>query len=400
MRRSVLWIALLALVATSCARGAEAGTETRTILADFRHDEFASIFLKFFPRVVTVRPGDTLQFKQTWTGEPHTVTMGTTVDTAMATVVPFIEMQEKGEPLPEEEPPEVREAFKPLPYFFGEDPNLPNQTVAQPCYLDSGTPPTDGKPCSKRKQPVFKGTQAYYNSGYIHYSGARGNKFSVKLSKDLQPGIYNYYCAVHGPLMSGQVVVKPEGSKIPSQDEVNKKARTEIEKIAAPVLKAFREAKAGKAKIRETPLTGNLAGYGTEEQFEVGISEFIPRTIKAKVGEKVTWKIVGDHTISFDVPKYFPIVSVKRDGTVQYNPKLHDPAGGSPPIPEEQQSDSDSPPKPLVIDGGTWGGSGFFSSGLIFGEPYAEYSLRFSKPGKYKFACLVHPPMVGTIEIR
>ena len=31
---------------------------------------------------------------------------------------------------------------------------------------------------------------------------------------------------------------------------------------------------------------------------------------------------------------------------------------------------------------------------------YAQYTLRFSKPGTYKYACLVHPAMVGTITIK
>jgi plastocyanin len=28
-----------------------------------------------------------------------------------------------------------------------------------------------------------------------------------------------------------------------------------------------------------------------------------------------------------------------------------------------------------------------------------DYTLRFSEPGSYQFACLIHPPMVGTVNV-
>ena len=87
----------------------------------------------------------------------------------------------------------------------------------------------------------------------------------------------------------------------------------------------------------------------------------------------------SDHTVSFDVPEYFPVIQFAKNGKVSLNPKLEPPAGGSPALPK-----SDGPPgygPPVSIDGGTYDGSGFFSSGLFGGEPYAEYTLRFSKAG-------------------
>ena len=38
----------------------------------------------------------------------------------------------------------------------------------------------------------------------------------------------------------------------------------------------------------------------------------------AKVGEKVTWKVIGGHTLSFDVPEYLPILEFKPDGSVDF----------------------------------------------------------------------------------
>jgi len=68
--------------------------------------------------------------------------------------------------------------------------------------------------------------------------------------------------------------------------------------------------------------------------------------------------------------------------------------------PEPEGPPSDGPPPPVNIDGGTWDGTGYFSSGLFGGEGNSHYSVRISKPGKYQYACLVHPAMVGTLVVK
>ncbi|MGH2705702.1 MAG: hypothetical protein ACRDJ4_11575 [Actinomycetota bacterium] len=416
--RKLCLLALVALVATSCggSAGTSAGPQARTLRVDFSHDEFSSFFLAYFPRTMNLRPGDTAVFKQTWTGEPHSVTMGTLVDRMMAIANPFVEKFLAGQDLPDEEPPELEEALKPLPWMF--DDNGPAQNAAQPCYLDEGTPPAEStQTCAKHPQPAFNGRQTYYNSGFIPYEGPGGNEFKVKLAEDIKPGTYFYYCNFHGPVMSGKVIVGPTGTNIPTQDEVNKGARDEIERMAKPLKRdleklkdrAFVPPKEELANLRRLGLLrgskfqGNLAGFYTDAPgVEGGINDFIPSTIKAKVGEKVSWVVLGQHTISFNVPKYFPIISVKSDGAVEYNPKIEPPAGGAPEPPEsnsDEEGGEGGPPKPVVVDAGTWNGNGFYSSGLMGADPYLLYSMRFSRPGKYRYACLVHPPMVGTLEV-
>jgi plastocyanin len=418
--------AAFALVLPSCARGA-GGAQTRTVLVDFSHDEFASFFLEYFPRQITVRPGDTVDFKQTWTGEPHSVTMGTLVDEAINTLKPAIQRFREGasEEQVSEEFPELEarfeELFAPLPSMAKEGEGYEAaQNGAQPCYLNEGTAPTDpDTPCTEeqQKQPAFNGRQSYYNSGYIHYAGPQGNKFTVKLADDIAPATYNYYCNLHGPLMSGEIVVAAKGSGIPSQSEVNRQTRDEIEKMAAPLREEYQKAQQGRLEVPEEfrPLasglgalkdgrffSGNLAGVVPEPEeggfVNGGIFDFVPKTVRAKAGEKVSWLVIGPHTISFNVPRFFPVIDVKSDGTVETNPKINEPAGGSPPLPEQPEG-AEGPPEPLVIDGGSWGGSGFFSSGFIEGFPLAVYSLTFTRPGSYRYACLIHPKMVGTVEV-
>jgi plastocyanin len=405
----------IALVGAGCATGTSGSataSQSRTVLVDYSHDEFASFVPDYFPRKVAVHPGDTVVFKQTWTGEPHSVTMGTLVDPLMEAVKPFIKKAAAGEEIPDEPPAEIAELEKPLPWLYADEGKVA-QNGAQPCYLESGTPPTDADspcPAERQVQPSFNGRQTFYNSGFIPYQGARGNTYSVQFANDIKPGVYNYYCNLHGEFMSGEVEVRPKGAAIPTQLDVNRAARREIDRAITPLVKEFAkakarrivppdEAKAALLKPGEKYFSGNLAGLVTDDDMAHGmINEFVPRTIRTKVGEPVTWVIFGGHTVSFGVPRYFPIIEVGKDGTVTRNPKLDPPAGGSPPLPERAE-DEDGPPKPVVIDGGTWDGDGFFSSGLIEPDSYGQYTLRFSKPGRYRYACLVHPPMVATVVV-
>ncbi|HVE91681.1 MAG TPA: hypothetical protein VNE62_05215 [Actinomycetota bacterium] len=400
---------VMALAMSGCAgQGAESeGGDKRTVLADYSHDEFASFFLDYFPGKVSVRPGDTVEFRQTWTGEAHSVTMGTLVDHMMSLVKPYKEAAERGEEIPDEEPPEVAKAFEELPWMF-EDEGSVAQNAAVPCYLREGSPPKDANaPCepNQRKQPAFDGRFSYYNSGFIPYTGAKGNIFRVKMAEDIKPGTYSYYCNLHGPFMSGDIEVKPKSASIPSQEQVNRQARREIQQASAPLKDIFGLARKGKpVEVSEgVTIASPFSGLGAEKVEHAGINEFIPKTLKVKAGEKVSWKFVGYHTISFNVPRYFPIIETSsKTGKVTRNPKLDPPAGGAPKVelPDFDAPKPEGPPQPKVVDAGTWNGKGFYSSGLIGSPPYLEWSLRITKPGKYRYACLVHPPMVGTLEVQ
>ena len=471
MKRLRACVVAFVLITSACLRPGGGGEE-RTVLVDFSHDEFASAMFDNFPGEVRVPQGAKIVFKQTWTGEPHTVTGGTLVDEMMRKGGPLLafftayegllaagvdvpDPEVEGEDIPwadvlrtveraEEEPAsaeffdaydalveqdvgfpprddpgdatvaDIDKALGPLEEEVFESNSLPwaidetddgeafiTQNAGQPCYIDSGKPPKDtDEPCADddQRQPAFDGKAAYYNSGMIPYEGQRGNTFEVELADDIEPGDYWFYCAVHGPGQSTKVNVVDAGTDVPSAEEVSREARQEISDFSRPMLEAFRDARDGEIEVDGETLEGPFSGlpvpvHGT-------INEFVPRTIETEVGEPVTWKIMGaDHTITFDVPEYFPIMRFARNGEVTFNPRLQEPAGGSPPIPT---NDHDGPPgtgPPREVDGGTYDGSGFFSSGLFGGEPFATYTLRFSKPGTYKYACLLHPPMVGTVEV-
>ena len=397
MRRITVAIAVaLAVLNAGCANPESASQ--RIVRVDFQQDEFASHFWRFFPQTVHARPGDEVVFRQEWTGEPHTVTFGTIVDD----VVPKIDaLETKFADLDETDEEAVADAEAEYARTAGELPSFdPYQDVAskaasQPCYLESGRPPADpDEACREREQPAFDGRHAYYSSGFIAPEGSRGNVFRMPVSDDTPTGTYRFYCVVHFPQMQGRLIVLPKGRELPSTQEVNRRARDEIEEVASPLRKAFTQARRGDVTYQGDDLEPPLAGYHAGDEFTVAIDEFVPKTWRARANEPITWTIIGAHTISFDVPEYLPIYTVLADGTVQRNPKVDRAAGGSPKAPPV-----DFTRHRLDIDGGTWDGSGFISSGLLGSEPYSTYTLRISKPGRYRYACLVHPKMVGTLIV-
>jgi hypothetical protein len=102
--------------------------------------------------------------------------------------------------------------------------------------------------------------------------------------------------------------------------------------------------------------------------------------------------------VSFDVTRYFPILVIDKAGMVRLDKRVN--SGGGPKFPDNYP---DGAGDTFIVDGGTWGGSGFHSSGVSPNTPEnaaAGYSLTFSKAGTYQYACLIHPKMVGTVVVK
>jgi len=416
MKRLLTTAVVLALASVSCLGGSG---NTRTVLVDFQHEQFNSFFSQYFPNNVAVHPGDTVVFRQTWTGEPHSVTMGAYADQFAKLLTPYFKLYAKGgyAALPQQEPKFLMDFERAhLTEMFDQNSGKPNQNGAQPCFLAHGVAPRSrNKPCSKahQKQPEFTGRQTYYNSGFIPYEGPTGDTYTVKISPNAKPGKHFFYCNYHGPFMSGWLTIAPKTKKVPSQTTVNREARKQIDKSAAPLLAAYRSAvkgdfvipndaaqaveQAGFAKmVNGKPIfNGWFAGLGVEGSDNGTINSFIPKTLNAKVGQKLSWVMIGSHTISFNVPKYFPLMTVAKNGTVSRNPKLDTPAGGAPKPKEQSPNDQG----PNIDDAGSWNGHGFWSTGVVDSNNFAVISIRITKPGTYNFACLIHPPMIGTLVV-
>lgn len=410
------------LVAVSLSACGSRGPATRhEVLVDYHEDRFAAVVAAFLPDTVSAHPGDVIHFHQTWNGEPHTVTMGTLVETALKAfdpVLPKLAAGEQGDP---EVNAHFASDFAHVPAMVDfPDTTKVLQTGAQPCFLDQGVPPTDGTPCAKRAQPSFDGRQALYSSGFIPYSGTSANTFDVHLAADIAPGTYRYFCTYHGPAMQGRIVVRPRRVKVPGRAAVAHAAVRQEADRARAAYSALTTATSGRFDTIRAAAAAHLApvppdvasqvrgdyfaGYGYEGPgagpagfFDT--NEFVPHAITTRVGEKVTWLFVGNHTVSFDVPRYFPQFAVADDGRVRFDHRADAPVGG----PGFPASPPSNPPPLFVVDGGTWNGRGFRSSGLpgelTEQDVIAGFSLTFTRPGSYTYACLIHPRMVGTVVV-
>jgi plastocyanin len=395
-RKALILLVGVAFIASACgkdnkkssSKSSKAATEaaaTRTVNVDGQTDKFNSAFLAYFPNEVQVRPGDTVDFKEIWTGEPHSVTMGTLVEAGLSAA--------KAAP-PNGPPPP---GFASLPVMLPEGPGDANQTAAQPCFLDSEKPPADAtKACPKVPQPAFNGRQSYYNSGFL----PEGKTFSVKLADDVSPGAYHYYCNLHGADMSGTITVKPKGTAIPSAAEVENAGKSQLDEHVNKLVAPYTDAKAGKGLPAGATA---VAGFGGDDQAAL-INEFLPPVIDAKVGQKVTWAVIGPHTISFGAdPALQNFLTVAPDGAVHLNPKSMGPAGGPGVTPATPTGPPPTGPPKLgkVTDGGKYDGTGFKSSGFVppGPPPFPGYSLTFTKAGTYSYNCLIHPKMGGVVKV-
>jgi plastocyanin len=398
-RCCVALMSLVVLALPACGGGSSnAGGATRTILTDYNYDQFATSYLGFFPTVARVHPGDTIDFKQAWTGEPHTVTMGTLADNLGKFMGPYVK---KTRPVPGEGDTsldqEFEAAYKGLPEFFGDDDAL-HQEAAQPCYLATGDVP-DRKPCPQVSQPAFNGRQVFYNSGFIRYEGNNGNHFKVRLADDLAPGEHFFFCLIHGPLMGGFLQVKAKGEAVDSQSALSQQARKDLAPVTARIKKLDKAASEHKDVPAGVDIVEGGNGYEDGGIPPFFVDEFYPSAFRAKVGQKVTWRVSG-HTVSFKVPKYGPQIIIGDDGTVKFNPKAYKAQGG-PGYPDQppggQSEQSGGEPPPVNVDAGNYDGSRFLSSGVPSGTML--YSITFTKPGTYQYACLIHPRMVGKVTV-
>jgi plastocyanin len=406
LRLVVVLLAVASALAGCGGGGGNSDHETRTVLVDYAHDEMQTSMIDFFPHIVTVHPGDTVRFRQFWTGEAHNVTFGTVFNDALGRIRHRLDAT----PRPTAADVEADLAVvSPLPSILGTGGAfVVNQNGAQPCYLAKGVPPSDPQQaCPRRAQPAFTGRESYYSSGFIPHEGDGANQFDLPLAADIDPGEYHYYCTLHGVGQSGTVVVAPTARAIPAQSAVSHAARAAIERdFAEPLRQATAQAASGTVTVAGTAYKTPLAGVAADgirswtgvthqrhlEHRHGSVNQFVPTTVHTGVGQAVTWTFMGRHTVSFNVPKFFPIFSVAESGRVDINPNAHRPVGfpgRAPDLPATQKAS---------VDAGTWDGEGFRSSGLdwLAGD---RFSLAFSRPGTYLLACLVHPGMVGKVVV-
>jgi plastocyanin len=224
---------------------------------------------------------------------------------------------------------------------------------------------------------------AYANSGLTSRDKLTGSY----LLRFAHAGTFRLYCLVHRG-MSVLVRVVPKGRSIPSPAQVRATARAQLRAAIdrARHLERFKPA-------RLTVLAGHDAG-------PVAWMRFFPQHLRIRVGQTVTFAVDSNHephTISFGPEAYTGAIErtlVAPQPTTDGPPALiFNPLG---------IYRSDPPGAPLLYTGANHG-NGFLNSGMLDTDPHTpdpdRVRITFTKPGTYRFECVIHPDMDGTITV-
>jgi len=375
------------------------GAQTFTVNVDGSNPKANQTFLAYYPDVVRVHAGDTVVFHEVGNGEPHTATLGTLANNAVAAFAKLSAAQQNNPPA------SALKADAKLPGLFPQGPGDAVQASANPCYLGAGVVPSSKAPCAQTSPTAFNGSQSFYNSGWLD-SNAR---FTVHLSSSTPPGTYRYLCLLHREGMSGTIIVVPSSKSVPSpsaQSALGRKQLAAAEAQAGPIVGVVRQGLQALAAAKHVKLPASVTA-GTAPVLAggpAGIDEYGPKTVKIPVGGSVTWYLLGPHSITFNSTKANnDIRRVAPDGTVHINSAAIAPAGGPGEPGRPPTGGSQAHPKLVVVARTTWNGSGFLNSGVFgnsHGPPTIEgYRITFTRAGTYRYLCTVHDHMKGTIVV-
>ena len=294
----------------------------------------------FFPHQLTIHQGDTIQWQGMAIGF-HSID----VPSNGGTDLPFI--------LSTNTTAAGLTDFAGNPFWFNGQPNL---AFNPKLFAASGAGTYDGSARADSGLPV-----------------GRPAAFKLTFAK---PGTYVYYCDLHYG-MRGIVVVAPKSTKIPSQAQ-------EVEAIAT---QQSRDTKVAKA-LAHTRVSGGVS-VGVSGNDSVEVLAMFPRTMNVPTGATVTFSMpttTGEvHTATFGPSDYLKplntsITNPTPAATVVYPSSQH----GSIEVP------------------GTHGNGFANSGGLDRGDdaPFrSQAKFTFTAPGTYRYVCLLHPFMRGTIVV-
>lgn len=177
----------------------------------------------------------------------------------------------------------------------------------------------------------------FANSGFLR----QGQRWTITFTR---AGTYRYYCLLHFPGMFGVVMVRPR----PAASQ-NYSVRT---------------------------------GYGSNTS---GADVYFPDDLTVHVGSTVTWYGAVFHTISFAPAA---VIAALRPQLIVPVPHK----GGPPKL-------TLNPKIALASGGNIENGSGLYINSGILQPQHNTFSVTFTKPGVYHYACLVHFGMDGVIRV-
>ncbi len=339
MKRSAAALIIgLGLIAASCATE-PAGPLTFSAQADAPSTSGKLLqFSSFYPGTIKARPGDTVVIVNKGPGAPHTVSFGIKADRS-------------------NQPPPIL-------------PTGDNPAVFENCVTPQ-EPTNKMTSCPTKTTTPGEYTGSGYWNGFMSPASvpapAAAKQVTLKLASSINPGEYSFICILHGPMV-GKLQVVGDDADRDSITEFNEARDKEVS-----------DAQARAANIPEPPVAGKTpatvaAGWSGGP---VAVNEFFPKEISVKAGSQVSFEAFSPfepHTVTFGGPK---------SGVVEQQPQLLSPSG--------------------VKSGGAYT-SGVTNSGIygVKGGPVfppGPFVLSFPNAGTYKYTCVLHPGMEGTVKV-
>jgi plastocyanin len=271
-----------------------------------------------------------------------------------------------------------------------------NPFVAPQDQLISGANDEAGQPFWFNGQPNLGFNPVLItNQGYgkkLTYNGKKAVLSGLQIAPKNKPmkvkfakaGNYTYFCNLH-PGMKGVVHVRAASKKVPS-------AKADKAVLAKQVSRDFKIAKglANTIVPAKTVFVGSAGPHGVEY-----FGMFPLKGLTVHVGDSVNFQMskgsFEDHTASFGPGD--PATGTGYLGQIAatlqaptFDPRLVYPSDAAP-----------------ATYSSTTHGNGFWSTGVLDrsnATPLpARNSVTFGVPGTYKFYCLIHPFMVGTVNV-
>jgi plastocyanin len=238
--------------------------------------------------------------------------------------------------------------------------------------------------------PTFAAVSAYGKK--FTYTGAKQVESGLPANEKAKPmtvkftkaGTFKVYCDLH-PGMAATVTVAKKGAKIPTA----KQDAAAIKKQADAAVKAAKD-------LDKTNPGANTVDLGVSAKGGVEYFGMAPSTLTVPAGTVVkfqmTKKSYDAHTATFGPGNIEDPASYLGGIAASFESPAIDPKGTYP-----------SDVTPVAISP-TLHGNGFWNSGVLdaaSASPLPESSsVTFSTPGSYKFYCLIHPFMVGTVVVQ